>query len=723
MKKKYMNKFILLIAFIYLPFSSYSQSYELTSSDVTVVNGVIESCSYSFAITDIVIPNQINGTNITGIGNEVFRDAPITTVVLPPTLVSIGNAAFRKSKLKAIDLSTAGNELVLGGSVFRQCSELTSFTLTANVKEIGQYTFRDASKLEEFIFEDGNTFMTQVTPHDAITRSDATNIPLKKIRFSDNIEIITEELFVFATDLEIVEFASNSKLSIIETGAFPEGKTITLPTPVQSNSTFLHWLKDDQQIAAGTEVSDFSSPYTAIFDNGSSKLTVYVSSSSGDDSNDGLAEASPVKTIKKAKDIIVANNSSLPVEILLKSNDVFDDFEVMTNTTIQDDDDERFRYAFVWDIDRELNFTTYGGSEMAILNGGKYSTPTTQNKPQGGFCVSSPSTKEVVVQNILFQEWQTTAFHVLATENVTFSNNKVEKVGTRYFDPELNSTGNNYIFCAGVFYSRSSKNLKVLNNEFIDMHNAWSKGPNMPTEQDIEALHTFYLTRTMDSEIALNKVSNTSGPPIKIRRQPAKGVSNNIHVHDNEFIKTGPSIQIANLRNFSQRGWFRYSGERFDDNSPNCPEGILIENNKFYYPYCWDEYENCVTAEAELSSVSNTSACGDAVDNINKVIWRNNDIRLIDESLSTPELNNIENTVTIINNGINKGVDIRVNVVSAAKINLEIFDLQGRIITTISKQLISAGQHSFIWQGSAKGVYIIKSSIDGKINTKKFIMQ
>lgn len=723
MKKLFTLKLVLLIAFFSFPFSSPAQTtYTLTAADVTVVNGVITSCSYNYAITDIVIPSQINGQTIVGIGASVFDNDNLTTVVFPSTLATIGQAAFRRSRLVSIDLSTAADGLVLEGSVFRQCANITSFTLSANVKQLGQYCFRDATKLENFIFENGNTHMTQILPYDAITRPDATNVPLKNIIISDNIEIITGELFVFATQLETVTFAPNPKLKTIEKDAFPAGKTITLPTPVSPGRTFLYWLKEGQQFAAGSQVSDYSSPYTAFYDGDPVDFTVYVSSSSGNDLNNGLTDSTPVKTLTKAKELIIAEASNLPVKILLKSADVFDDFTFMTNTTIQNDDSDRFRYAFVWDIDRALTFSIYGGTDKAILNGGKFMTPKANDTPQGGFCVSSPSTKNVVVENIHFQNWQTTVFHVLETQNITFQNNKIEKVGTRYFQPELNNAADDYIFSAGVFYVRSGNNIKVLNNEFIDMHNAWSKGPTRPTEQNIEDLHAIYLTRTKNCEVANNKFENSSGSPFKVRRQPDQGdPNNNIHLHDNEFLNTGPSINIANLRSFSQRGWLRYSGELYDDNSANCPQGILIENNKFYYPYCWSEYENCNEAEAQLYSVSNTSVCGDAGSNPSLVTWRNNDIRLKNESLSTEIFQSKESTLRIIHNGSSR-VNLLYDIKKPAFTKLEVFDVQGRSVEVLNQQYLTSGNHSIPLEKIGKGLFILKSTIDGKLEVKKLII-
>jgi hypothetical protein len=66
----------------------------------------------------------------------------------------------------------------------------------------------------------------------------------------------------------------------------------------------------------------------------------------------------------------------------------------------------------------------------------------------------------------------------------------------------------------------------------------------------------------------------------------------------------------------------RYSGDADD----GCPYNLLLENNVFHYPYCWDgDTEDCATAEAELCSISNEGICGsDACEDPSKIEWVNN---------------------------------------------------------------------------------------------------
>ena len=67
----------------------------------------------------------------------------------------------------------------------------------------------------------------------------------------------------------------------------------------------------------------------------------------------------------------------------------------------------------------------------------------------------------------------------------------------------------------------------------------------------------------------------------------------------------------------------------YDDGTPNCPSGIVIENNIFHYPFCWEcEGEDCSTAVAVKYSISNETACGkNACSDDAKVRWVNNDFR------------------------------------------------------------------------------------------------
>ena len=317
----------------------------------------------------------------------------------------------------------------------------------------------------------------------------------------------------------------------------------------------------------------------------------------------------------------------------------------------------------------------------------------------------------MIIENIHIKRFQTNAFLALETSNVTFRNNKVEEIGTRYFPGE---TGNPDVFCAGVFYVRNSSVIKALNNEFIDMHNAWIKDGSA-SEHHIDDLHAFYLTRLTGGEIAFNTVSNTSGPPLKFRR----ALSNNIHVHNNAFYYTGPSIQTSLSKGLSQTGWVRYSGDAED----GCPFAITIEQNIFHYPYCWEEYEDCESAVAEKYSISNTTVCGtDACEDPEKVLWLNNDFIYSQSNVSVEKFIEKANHLQCYADPQMKEIKINCTINHPGNTIIQVYDILGQLIAQVYSGMLHEGDHSFTWSGKSSGLYIIKMVNNGKAYNNKTIL-
>lgn len=104
-------KFIVLFALVYSWSISHAQ-YTLTSSDVVMSEGYIQSCSYDIlnGEKDIIIPSTLDGQSVIGIadkylGTGVFEYGGITSVQLPTTIEHIGAFAFSKNKMDTLDLS------------------------------------------------------------------------------------------------------------------------------------------------------------------------------------------------------------------------------------------------------------------------------------------------------------------------------------------------------------------------------------------------------------------------------------------------------------------------------------------------------------------------------------------------------------------------------------------------------------------------------------------
>ncbi|MGE0076443.1 MAG: leucine-rich repeat protein [Bacteroidales bacterium] len=96
--------------------------HSLTDDEVVVVNGVINTCTYSFDIKDIAIPNQLDGQYVTGIGDSVFYNKDITSIQLPDSLECIGNYAFYSCAMDTLNFSVCPNLDSIGSYAFQGCN-------------------------------------------------------------------------------------------------------------------------------------------------------------------------------------------------------------------------------------------------------------------------------------------------------------------------------------------------------------------------------------------------------------------------------------------------------------------------------------------------------------------------------------------------------------------------------------------------------------------------
>lgn len=97
---------------------------------------------YTGSVADLVIPDNIDGYTITGIGNYAFTDVDgLTKITLPSTLKVIGKHAFSYTGLKEIEIPDG--VFNIGPSAFRECYSLTKATIPASVTNITSNAFRD----------------------------------------------------------------------------------------------------------------------------------------------------------------------------------------------------------------------------------------------------------------------------------------------------------------------------------------------------------------------------------------------------------------------------------------------------------------------------------------------------------------------------------------------------------------------------------------------------
>ena len=169
-------------------------------------HAVVESDSYSGPDYSgrVVIPATVtyNGTtyNVTEIGEYVFRDCPVTEVILPEGLKKIGEVAFSGGDFAS--LTIPNSVITMGEGCFGGCDKLVSLTIGSGLTEIPARCFSRAA--------------------------------ISSVTLPDNITSLGEEAFVDCASLEEVTLGKGLKQ--ISDRCFQNSglKSISLPSRLSS---------------------------------------------------------------------------------------------------------------------------------------------------------------------------------------------------------------------------------------------------------------------------------------------------------------------------------------------------------------------------------------------------------------------------------------------------------------------------------------------------------
>ena len=138
--------------------SNLSASYKailahiLTDDEVEVnINGFIESCSYNFSNTDIIIPDTLDNQKVGVIQANIFEEKNITSVLLPNSLRIIGVSAFRGNNISRINLSNLENLTRIHDGAFNNNNIVSvNFANCTNLNYIGSgcFAFNELSTID-----------------------------------------------------------------------------------------------------------------------------------------------------------------------------------------------------------------------------------------------------------------------------------------------------------------------------------------------------------------------------------------------------------------------------------------------------------------------------------------------------------------------------------------------------------------------------------------------
>jgi hypothetical protein len=210
--------------------------------------------------TKLVIPAQINGIKVTKIGESVFRNRKLTSVIIPEGVTAINYEAFRDNRLTSVIIPAsvsyighrafADNRLVsviissdfisIEDHAFTANNKLTSITIGADIKLPRRYVYNspftfngdfeyfydvNGKKAGTYTFGDNGWKITQDVPH-----NDSDYLT------SDENGTVTGYTGLKGTGLVIPEYIGSVRITAIKEDTF-KGMGLTIVTIPDSITT------------------------------------------------------------------------------------------------------------------------------------------------------------------------------------------------------------------------------------------------------------------------------------------------------------------------------------------------------------------------------------------------------------------------------------------------------------------------------------------------------
>ncbi len=179
---------------------------------------------------DVVIPEQIDGIPVTGIGASAFTwKKNIETVVIPGTVTYIGGNAFNNcTNLKSVTINGDAQydeDIGIGAGAFASCSSLVSINLPQKLPKLGENAFNGCAALQSITIPptlttiENSTFsgcrsLTSIDLPESITtlKSSAFNAcsSVTSISIPGTIKSLGSNVFNACTSVKEVYFGFNA---------------------------------------------------------------------------------------------------------------------------------------------------------------------------------------------------------------------------------------------------------------------------------------------------------------------------------------------------------------------------------------------------------------------------------------------------------------------------------------------------------------------------------
>ena len=193
----------------------------------TEQNGAITITGLNTTSESVVIPGQINGLNVTAIGDGAFMNcSTLTSLTLPEGLESIGSYAFAGTGLESLEIPDS--VCVIGEGAMHHCESLSQVTLSAGLESLPLDVLYGCKSLRTLALPEGIT---------TLTAGALRNLPnLTSLSLPDTLHTLEEYALADLTDLRSMTLGP--KVSSIASTAFSGCTSLTAIEADDSNAVF-----------------------------------------------------------------------------------------------------------------------------------------------------------------------------------------------------------------------------------------------------------------------------------------------------------------------------------------------------------------------------------------------------------------------------------------------------------------------------------------------------
>ncbi|MDY4079827.1 MAG: leucine-rich repeat protein [Clostridium sp.] len=186
-------------------------AYTSGSWQYNINGGYVEIAGYTGSLSNVTIPDSLNGYTVKYIANYAFADNySLKTVTIPKNIKSIGNYAFKNcAYLTTVNYNAIECTSMYGYDVFKECDNFTTLKIGDNVESLPSYAFDSTNitsvtipnKIKEIPYScfKNCTKLTSVTLGSSIKKIGGyafyNNSSLKAITIPSTVEIIESYAF------------------------------------------------------------------------------------------------------------------------------------------------------------------------------------------------------------------------------------------------------------------------------------------------------------------------------------------------------------------------------------------------------------------------------------------------------------------------------------------------------------------------------------------------